>query len=63
MELDIAFKSFRGQLYKAVISHIKPQVNSFIDGKTCYQPMLVNNMCPNRTNPLGCKNMILIILH
>ena len=55
-----AFECLRFEVYFPVFVGCEPQVHAFVYGKSCYQTMLMVNMCSDRADPVGCEDMILV---
>ena len=59
LEIDQAFEGLGFQMHMGIGSNVEPEVDSFIDGKTCDETMLMIDMRAQRANAIGGENMIL----
>ena len=50
-------------MHMSIFTYIKPKIDSFVNGKTCHQPMLMVHMCSQRTHSVWRENMILVFFH
>ena len=53
LEVHLAFKRARREMYVPVGAGSEPQVYAFVDGESCHQTMLVVDMCAQWTYPIG----------
>ena len=53
VKIDNAFEGLAFQMNVGVVADIEPEVDTFVDGKTCDQAMLMVNMCTKGANAIG----------
>jgi hypothetical protein len=63
IELYFSFEGERLEFDHLVVTHIKPEVNAFVDGEACDQTVLVVDVCAKRAYTIGTENVVFGITH
>ena len=58
VEINHTFEGLAFEVDVGIIVDIEPKVNSFVDGETCDETMLMVDMRAQRANAIGGKNVI-----